>query len=53
MSLIAPLRAWRERRAERRRERRDAEADRIRQGQPSPPGSGRAGYDGFFRGGGG
>lgn len=52
MRLIALLRVWRTRRAERRREGRSAEADRILQGQPTLPGSGRAGSNEFFWGGG-
>jgi hypothetical protein len=51
MSFFALLRVRYERRADRRRERRNAEADRI-QGPPDPPGSGSMGSKKFFRGGG-
>jgi hypothetical protein len=52
MSWVALLRARRERRADRRRERRNADADRIQQGPPVQPGNGSTGYKKFFRGGG-
>jgi hypothetical protein len=44
MSLTASLRAWRERRAERRREQRAAEAEAIRRGALTPSDSRRADY---------
>ena len=51
MSLIATLRAWRERRAERRREQREAEADAIRQGALTPSDTRRGFQDTIDKGG--
>ena len=49
MSLIATLRAWRDHRAKRRRERREAEAEAIARGGPWPGDARRADFDKAYR----
>ncbi len=49
MSLSATLQAWRDRRAERRRKRREADAEAMRSGAFSPGEARRANEDNQYR----